>query len=308
MNSEYIALRKLIGDTLNKKYEQRDDIYVIDSDLAGSTTTVKFKEQHPDRFVETGIAEANAMSIAAGIAAEGKTPFYVNFAIFVTGTAWTQLRQACYANLNVKLIGTHPGMDGGYDGATHHALEDIALTRVLPNLKVLVPSTAHELEEAIQIALDTQGPVYIRCARGEVPNLKHDWTPTLGKSYVIADEGNDFAIVFEGSSAGLAIDSYEEASKRGLKGKLINVFSIKPLDVEFYRELSLQVERIITIENHSRFGGLGSVLAEATADMKVSAPIYRVGVNDTFTESGPADEVKKKYGLNVDNVLSYIDK
>ena len=146
------SLRELVGGVLVEAGREHKDIYVIDSDLAKSTTTNQFEEVFPERFVETGIAEQNAMSIAAGIATEGRIPFYVNFAIFVSGTCWTQLRQICYANLNVKLIATHPGMDGGYDGATHHANEDLALMRVLPNLKILAPSNPDELKAAVRIA------------------------------------------------------------------------------------------------------------------------------------------------------------
>ena len=151
MEYEMIEMRKKIGDILCDWGRKDERIYVLDSDLAKSTTSAKFRDEFPDRFVETGIAEASAMSIASGIASENMIPFYVNFAMFVSGTAWTQLRQAAYANLNVKLIATHPGMDDGPDGASHHANEDIALTRTIPNLKVLVPSNVKELKKAIKI-------------------------------------------------------------------------------------------------------------------------------------------------------------
>ena len=185
MSYDTITLRELVGGVLVEAGKENKDIYVIDSDLAKSTTTNQFEEVFPERFVETGIAEQNAMSIAAGIATEGRIPFYVNFAIFVSGTCWTQLRQICYANLNVKLIATHPGMDGGYDGATHHANEDLALMRVLPNLKILAPSNPDELKAAVQIAIAHQGPVYIRCVRDAVPNLPAKETVQMGKAVVV---------------------------------------------------------------------------------------------------------------------------
>ena len=307
MEYNTITLRELIGDTLNGFAETNNDIYVIDSDLAKSTTTNKFEAKHPDHFIETGIAEQNAMSIAAGVASEGKIPFYVNFAMFVSGTAWTQLRQICYANLNVKLIATHPGMDGGYDGATHHANEDLALMRVLPNLKVLVPSNPEELKEAVKIAIETNGPVYIRCVRDSVPDVKLDIESELGKSKTVYDEGNDFAIIYEGSATDLAYRSFEEAGKQGMKGKLINAFSIKPFDTERIREVAQTTGKIVTIENHSILGGLGSLVAETLCECQ-HAPVYRVGVNDTFTESGPSKLVKEKYGLTVDHVLEMLKK
>ena len=307
MEYKTITLRELIGDTLNGFAETNNDIYVIDSDLAKSTTTNKFEDKHPNRFIETGIAEQNAMSIAAGVASEGKIPFYVNFAMFVSGTAWTQLRQICYANLNVKLIATHPGMDGGYDGATHHANEDLALMRVLPNLKVLVPSNPKELKEAVKIAIETEGPVYIRCVRDSVPNVSLDIESELGKSKTVFDEGNDFALIYEGSATDLAYRSFEEAEKQGMKGKLINAFSIKPFDTERIREVAQTAGKIVTVENHSILGGLGSLVAETLCECH-HAPVYRVGVNDTFTESGPSKLVKEKYGLTVDHVLEMLKK
>ncbi|MDD5801098.1 MAG: transketolase C-terminal domain-containing protein [Solobacterium sp.] len=308
MTYNTITLRELIGDMLNEVASTRDDIYVIDSDLAKSTTTNKFETLHKEHFVETGIAEQNAMSIAAGIAREGKVPFYVNFAMFVSGTAWTQLRQICYAKENVKLIATHPGMDGGYDGATHHANEDIALMRVLPNLRVLVPSNPDELRAAINLALEYDGPVYIRCVRDSVPNLPATGELAFGKSTIVKDLGDDFALVYEGTSADLAFRSFEEATKQGLKGKLVNVFSIKPFDTETILSLAQSVGKIVTVENHSVLGGLGSLVAETISPLDHHGKLYRVGVNDVFTESGPSKDIKEKYGLNVENVLNYIKK
>ena len=169
---EEICLRDKIGEYLCEFAKNDNRIYVLDSDLAKSLKTIQFAEEFPERFVETGIAEASAMSIAAGLASEGQIPFYVNFAIFVAGTAWTQLRQAAYANLNVKMIGSYAGMDNGKDGASHHANEDLALVRSIPNVKVLVPSNAKEMKEAIKIAIEYNGPVYIRVARDNVPNVE----------------------------------------------------------------------------------------------------------------------------------------
>ena len=306
MAYDKITLRELVGTVLVEAGEKNTDIYVLDSDLAKSTTTNKFQARFPERFFESGIAEQNAMSVAAGMATEGKIPFYVNFAIFVSGTCWTQLRQICYANLNVKLIATHPGMDGSYDGASHHANEDIALMRALPNLKVISPSNPDELRQAVQIALVHKGPVYIRCARDSVPNLPAKESVQLGKAVVMEDMGNDFALIYEGSTADLAMRSFAACKEKGMKGKLVNLFSIKPVDKECIRNLAEEVKKIVTIVNHSVIGGIGGLVAETISDMPCHAPLLKVGVEDTFTESGALEAVKEKYGLTVENVLRKI--
>ncbi len=307
MQYDKITLRELVGTVLVEAGEKNSDICVIDSDLAKSTTTNHFQEVFPERFFELGIAEQNAMSAAAGMASEGKIPFYVNFAIFVSGTCWTQLRQICYANLNVKLIATHPGMDGSYDGATHHANEDIALMRALPNLRVIVPASPDELRQAIELAVEYDGPVYIRCARDFVPNLPSRQKAEFGKAVIVEDQGDDFALIYEGSAADLALRSFEACCKKGLKGKLINMFSLKPADEEYVRKMAVKVKKLVTIENHSVVGGLGGLVSEIIAGMPQHAPLARVGVEDVFTESGSLIAVKEKYGLTVEHVLSKLE-
>ena len=308
MNYKMTTIREIIGDVLCEEAVHNDNIYVIDSDLAKSTTTNKFKDKFPNRFVETGIAEQNAVSIATGIAQEGKIPFYVNFAIFVSGTAWTQVRQACYANQNIKLIATHPGMDGGYDGASHHANEDIALMRSLPNMCVLVPSNQDEFRACVKLALAHQGPVYIRAARDVVPDVPSTIEANIGSSYLLQDHGDDYAIVYEGSATALAFASFESMDNEGIHGKLINVFSIKPLDEALILHVAAKVKVILTIENHSIIGGLGGCIAEVLAKNTQHAPLVRIGVEDCFTESGPSEQIKDKYGLNVTHVMQEIKK
>ena len=308
MEQEMICLRDKIGEMLCEFAKEDNRIYVLDSDLAKSLKTVDFAKEFPERFVETGIAEASAMSIAAGLASEEQIPFYVNFAIFVAGTAWTQLRQAAYANLNIKLIGSYAGMDNGKDGASHHANEDLALVRSIPNVKVLVPSNEKEMKEAIKIAIEHKGPVYIRVARDNVPNVEFKTNAQMGKSNIVEDLGNDFALIYEGTSASIAYKGFEALKQKGYKGKLVNIFSIKPLDVELINTLATQVKGIVTIENHSVIGGLGACVAEILAQKTNHAPISYVGVEDVFTESGSATEVKEKYGLNVDNIISKVEK
>lgn len=307
MNNEMICLRDKIGEVLCEFASKDERIYVLDSDLANSLKILQFQEKYPKRFVEAGIAEASAMSIASGIASEGQIPFYVNFAIFVTGTAWTQLRQAAYANLNVKMIGTYVGMDNGPDGASHHANEDIALVRTIPNVKVLIPSNVKELREAIKIAIEHQGPVYIRVTRDVVPDVEFEEESKLGKSKIVEDLGNDFALIYEGTSAAIAYKSFEALKEKGYKGKLINIFSVKPIDEEFINNLASNVKGIVTVENHSILGGIGSRIAEILAQRTNHAPIAYVGVEDVFTESGNSTKVKEKYGLNIENIVSKVE-
>lgn len=308
MNQELICLRDKIGEYLCDFAREDDRIYVIDSDLAKSLKTLEFEKEFPERFVETGIAETSAMSIAAGIASERQIPFYVNFAIFVAGTAWTQLRQAAYANLNIKMIGSYAGMDNGKDGASHHANEDLALVRSIPNVKVLVPSNAKEMKEAIKIAIEYNGPVYIRVARDNVPNVEFDTNAQIGKSNIVEDLGNDFALVYEGTSADIAYKGFESLKQKGYNGKLVNIFSVKPLDQELINRLVNEVNAIVTVENHSIIGGLGGAISEILAQKSNHAPIAYVGVEDVFTESGTATEVKEKYGLTVENIVAKVEK
>ena len=307
MNYEMIELRKKVGEILCEYGEKDSRIYVLDSDLAKSTTSIKFKEKFPDRFIETGIAETSAMSIATGIALEGQIPFYVNFATFISGTAWTQLRQAAYANANVKMIATHPGMDNGSDGASHHANEDIAIVRSIPNVKILVPSNVDELRKAIQIAINCDGPVYIRCARDVVPNVELNKDVQVGKAVVVEDNGDDFAIIYEGTATTISYEGFEYLTNKGYKGKLISIFSIKPIDNELIKEIANEVKVIVTVENHSVIGGLGGSIAEILAQMSHHAILKMVGVKDVFTESGRAIDVKNKYGVTAENIIKNIE-
>ena len=308
MDYKEICLKDKIGEVLCEFAENDNRIYVIDSDLAKSTKTLIFKDKYPNRFIQAGIAEASAVSIADGLAAEGQIPFYVNFATFVTGTAWTQVRQSAYANSNVKLIGTYVGMDNGPDGASHHANEDIALMRMIPNMKILVPSNVKELKQAIKIAIDYDGPVYIRATRDVVPDIELEKDAEVGKSIIVEDDGNDFALIYEGTTASLAYKSFEVLKEKGYNGKLINIFSIKPLDESLINNLASTVKGIVTLENHSILGGLGGAIAEVIAKRSIHAPIKYVGVEDVFTESGKAVDVKAKYGLNIQNIVERVEE
>ncbi len=306
MEHKFISPRDYIGDVLNEFAKENDKIVVIDSDLATSVTTHNFQKKYPDRFFEMGIAEQNSMSVSAGLATEGFIPFYVNFSIFCTGTVWTQLRQTCYANLNVKIIGTHPGMDNGPDGASHHALEDIALTRALPNLTVLSPIDLEDLKSCIKLALEMKGPVYIRVARDLVPVVHNKENVDYNGIEVLENDGNDYAIIFEGTAAKQALLGYEMLKSEGYKNKLISLRSIKPLDIIGLKKEMAQVKGVLTIENHTINGGIGSAISEIIAENNLGVKLKRIAVLDKFTESGKTSDVKEKYGLSESSVKEVI--
>lgn len=309
MDRQYVSPRDHIGNILNVLAEKNDKIVVIDSDLASSVTTNKFQEKNSGRFFEMGIAEQNSMGVAIGLATEGFIPFYVNFAIFSTGTVWTQLRQACYANLNVKIIGTHPGMDNGPDGASHHALEDIALTRVLPNLKVFNPIDINDLKSAITRALEIDGPVYIRTARDIVPEVYPEEVEYMeGTADLLENDGDDLLLIFEGTAAKQAYDGFDVLREKGYKCKLMNIRSIKPVDKEGVVREAKAVKGIITVENHTVNAGLGGIVSEIIAEEGIEIPLRRIGVQDQFTESGKTEDVKIKYGLCGNEILKAVEK
>ncbi|MEG0100295.1 MAG: transketolase C-terminal domain-containing protein [Citrobacter sp.] len=292
------APRDEIGNALIALKQQGYPIVAIDSDLASSTRTDQFQAAYPDAFFEMGIAEGSAMSFAVGQALEGNIPFYVNFAMFVTGTAWTQLRQACYANANIKLVGSHPGMDDGPDGASHHALEDLALTRVLPGITILTPADAEEVAEAFEQAVRIKGPVYIRVAREPMPVRDKSIVPRVTDIDAVENSGNDFAILYEGSVLEQASTGYAQLSAQGKRGKLIHVATLKPFNRQRFLQLVNNCPRIITIENHTINGGLGGQVAEVLAEEGLSSRLHRLGTQDTFTESGNSRQLKEKYGIS----------
>lgn len=298
------APRDFIGKALISLKDKGYPITVIDADLASSTRADQFAKKYPKHFFEMGIAEASSMSFAIGQALEGQIPFFVDFAIFVTGTAWTQLRQACYTNANIKLVGTHPGMDDGPDGASHHALEDIALTRVLPNLTVLTPADAEEIEIAFEEAIKIKGPVYIRTAREPMPVRDKSAVPIVKDIGIIENSGDDFAILFEGSSYEQALDGYNLTTGSGKKGKLIHIARVKPFNTKKFIELCKNVKAIMTVENHSINGGIGGLIAEQALENSCFIPLVRIGTQDTFTESGNSRKLKEKYGLCGQNIYN----
>lgn len=302
------APRDEIGNALLALKDKGYPVVVIDSDLASSTRTDQFQKSWPDAFFEMGIAEGSAMSFATGQALEGNIPFYVNFAMFVTGTAWTQLRQACYAKANIKLVGSHPGMDDGPDGASHHALEDLALTRVLPGITILTPADAEEVEAAFEQAANIHGPVYIRVAREPMPVRDKSAAPRVTDIDSVEDSGNDFAILYEGTVLEQASAGYEQLRSTGKRGKLIHVATLKPFNRQRFLQLIAGCPQIVTIENHTITGGLGGQVAEVLAEEGLGTKLTRLGTQDTFTESGNSRQLKEKYGISASAVYKALSK
>ncbi len=302
------APRDEIGNALLALKDKGYPVVVIDSDLASSTRTDQFQKSWPDAFFEMGIAEGSAMSFATGQALEGNIPFYVNFAMFVTGTAWTQLRQACYAKANIKLVGSHPGMDDGPDGASHHALEDLALTRVLPGITILTPADAEEVEAAFEQAANIHGPVYIRVAREPMPVRDKSAVPRVTDIDAVEDSGNDFAILYEGTVLEQASAGYEQLHSTGKRGKLIHVATLKPFNRQRFLQLIAGCPQVVTIENHTITGGLGGQVAEVLAEEGLGTKLIRLGTQDTFTESGNSRQLKEKYGISASAVYNALSK
>ena len=287
-----------IGSTLIELAEKDERIVVFSSDVSVSCNVEMFHKKFPNRFFEMGIAEQSTLSSAVGIASEGFIPVYVALAIFSCGMTWPQMRQACNNNLGVKIIGTHAGVDDGQDGSGHHATEDIAISRVIPRMTVLVPSDEVEVAAAVRAMIEYPGPVYMRVAREKQPIIhENGYNFDIGKVEVIHDVGDDFAIVYEGSSLKQALDGYENIAKAGYKGKLVSIRTIKPIDSEYIKNLAQSVKVIVTVENHNILGGLYGAISEVLIRDKHRATVLPIGLNDEFTESGSSEDIKMKYGL-----------
>jgi transketolase len=296
------ATRDAYGEALLELGRQRNDIVVLDADLSGSTKTGKFAKAFPDRFFNVGISEQDLIGTACGLSLTGKLPFASTFAVFETGRAWEQIRQTvCYSNLNVKLVATHSGITVGEDGASHQSLEDIALMRVLPNMTVIVPADAHETKQAIQAAADYNGPVYVRLGRAKVPHVMPDqYTFQIGKSFSF-HSGTDATVVAMGIMVSIALEAATKLSAEGIDVGVINMSTIKPLDNEALLKASSSCRLIVTAEEHSIIGGLGSAVSEFLSENNPTR-ILRTGIRDVFGCSGSPDELLNLYGLTADNL------
>ncbi|HEY5516718.1 MAG TPA: transketolase C-terminal domain-containing protein [Coriobacteriia bacterium] len=297
------ATREALGATLIELVaEGRDDIVVLDADLAKATTTVKFAAAFPERFFDFGIAEQNMIATAAGLAAGGKTPFASSFAVFATGRAYDQVRNSvCYPNLGVKIAATHAGVTVGPDGGSHQMLEDIALMRVLPNMQVLVPADFTAACAAVRIAASTPGPVYVRLGRPAVPALYDaGFDFEMGRAYVLR-EGTDVTLAACGIMVARALQAAETLSAEGISAEVVDVMCLKPLDDGTIVASALKTGAVVTCEEHSIIGGLGAAVAtllSQTAPM----PVELVGVDDVFGTSGEAEELMVHFGLTASHI------
>ncbi len=296
------ATREAYGETLKELGAKIPEIVVLDADLSASTKTAVFAKAFPDRFFDTGIAEGNMMSVAAGLAASGKIPFASTFAVFGAGRAYEQIRNSiCYPNLNVKVAVTHAGLTVGEDGATHQMLEDIALMRALPNMTVVVPADAAETAQVIRWAASYQGPVYIRMGRAKVEDvISPDAEFVPGKSTTLAD-GSDVTIMACGIMTQQALQAAKMLAEEGISARVINMSSIKPIDEEAIVKAAKETGAIVTCEEHTVMGGLGSAVAEVVV-RKCPVPMAMVGTEDVFGQSGKASEVLKVYGLTPEHI------
>lgn len=301
---DMIATRDAYGEALKELGEENNNVVVLDADLSGSTKTGVFQKAHPDRFINVGIAEQNLIGTAAGLAAAGKIPFASTFAMFASGRAFEIIRNSvCYPNLNVKIAATHAGLTVGEDGATHQALEDISIMRSLPNMVVLNPADAVETKQCIKAAAKHNGPVYIRLGRSKTPVIfDESYKFEIGKG-VELKEGSDITIIVTGIMVGKALEASEELSKAGINARVINISTIKPIDKDIIIKAAKETKGIVTVEEHSIIGGLGSAVAEVVSENNPTK-VIRIGTMDKFGESGDGNDLLEKYGLTVENIVN----
>lgn len=305
------STRDGFGEAMLELGKKNKEVVVVSADLAESTRVHHFAKKYPERFIEVGVAEQNMLGVAAGLALEGKIPFATSFGVFSPGRNWDQLRVSiCYSQANVKIIASHTGLSVGPDGASHQALEDIAITRCLPNLVVLAPADFNETKLATLAATKHQGPVYIRFARHASPIFTKDKSFTIGRAKILIP-GQDITIVGIGPLLYEAILAARELAKKGIKAEVINSASIKPLDAKTILASAKKTGRVITIEDHQMIGGLGSAVAELLAQ-NLPRPLKIMGVSDQFGQSGQAEELWEKHQLThpyiIQNVLKLLKK
>jgi transketolase len=280
------------------------DIVVLDADLSESTRSIKFKEKYPERFFDMGIAEQDMVATAAGLAASGKIPFACSFAIFITGNAYQQIRlHAGISKLNIKLIGSHAGLLTGEDGASHQSLEDISMMRAIPGMVVVQPSDYIEAAAATKEIAKYKGPVYLRLGRGKLP-LIHDanYKFEIGKADILK-KGKDISIFATGSLVAEALNAAEKLKGKGIDAEIISIHTIKPIDKKAIIGSVKKTGKVLTCEDHNIIGGLGTVVEEVLSE-NLPCFVTKIGVNDTFGESGKPEELYKKYGLAVDNIVN----
>ena len=302
-----VATRESYGNALKELGAENPNVLVLDADLAGATKTGVFKKAYPDRFFDCGIAEGNMVGIAAGLATTGKIPFCSTFAMFAAGRAFEQVRNSVgYPHLNVKIAATHAGISVGEDGATHQCNEDIALMRTIPGMVVLNPADDVEARAAVKAAAEYEGPVYLRFGRLAVPvfNDEANYKFEIGKG-ILLREGTDLTIVATGLCVNSALEAAEKLAAEGISAEVINIHTIKPLDEEIILKSAKKTGKVVTAEEHSVIGGLGSAVCDVLSE-KLPTPVKKIGVYDVFGESGPAVKLLEKYKLDGAGVYQQI--
>ena len=303
------ATRESYGEALAELSSEFTDLIVLDADLAAATKTGIFKKACPERFIDCGIAEANMMGVAAGIASTGKKVFASSFAMFAAGRAFEIVRNSIgYPHLNVKIGATHAGISVGEDGATHQCNEDIALMRSIPGMTIINPADDVEAKAAVRAALEFDGPVYMRFGRLAVPvfNDKDSYKFELGKGVTLR-EGNDIAIIATGLMVNEALIAADTLKAEGISARVIKIHTIKPIDRDIIIKAAKETGKIVTAEEHSIIGGLGSAVADVVTE-ECPVPVYKIGVNDVFGHSGPAVDLLKEFGLSAENIVATVKK
>ena len=298
-----VATRVSYGNALVELGKKRDDFVVLDADLAAATQTGMFKKAFPERFYDCGIAEQNMIGIAAGIAATGKKVFASSFAMFAAGRAFEQVRNSIgYPHLNVIIGATHAGISVGEDGATHQCCEDIALMRTIPGMTVINPADDTEARKAVEAALELDGPVYIRFGRLAVPVIfDEDYDFKVGKGVELR-EGTDVTIIATGLMVNEALQAHDLLAQEGISARIVNIATIKPLDREIVLKAARETGALVTAEEHTVVGGLGSAVADVVCE-EYPVPVVKLGVNDTFGHSGPAVKLLDEFGLRAANIV-----
>ena len=300
-----IATRESYGNALKELGKEHDDLVVLDADLSAATKTAIFKKEFPNRHINCGIAESNMTAVAAGMSTMGLVPFVSTFAMFAAGRSFEQIRNSIgYPHLNVKIGATHGGISVGEDGASHQCCEDFALMRSIPGMVVLSPSDDVEAKACVKAAYKYKGPVYIRFGRLAVPvfHNKDNFTFEIGKGEQLTD-GNDIAIIATGLMVNEALEAAKVLESKGIKARVINICTIKPLDEEIILKAAKECGKVLTVEEHSIIGGLGDAVC-ACLSQNMPVPVKKIGVNDEFGHSGPAPELLKQFGLCSDNIVN----
>lgn len=305
-STEKKSLRSEYGKTLVALGKDNKNIVVIDSDLSASTQTKMFAKEFPERFFNVGIAEQDAVTTAVGLSTTGKIPFVSTFAVFASGRAWEQIRNGvCYSKFNVKIVATHGGITVGEDGATHQALEDIALMRQIPNMTVIVPCDVEQTKQAIDFAASYNGPCYVRISRANLPDVfDENYKFDLNKAVKIK-EGKDVTLISNGETLIETINCAKILTENDIDAEILNVPVIKPLDSKSIIESAQKTKRVVTIENHSIIGALGSAVAEVLSE-NCPTKLTRIGINDEFGQSGDADKLMDFYGLTAEKLATRI--